>query len=267
VCTHERCRHRPHFSNAGALARHESTHGVVAVVRQKKRTRRSYSVRFKSNSLRHLWASMLKVCDPCSRFVLETHSSDQCPSCGERCVSRVKYEYIVADELGIDKSMLSRWKSEAEQWLNAPSENGFLDKLKRHDGRALTFPVEEEALFCSFTNMRKCVGLPVDCYWLQAEMLELVEQTRGPDHGFAPSNQWAHMWCKRWGVTSQMKNEKKHTSAEERRGSLDRLHVNLAYVQSSLPQRCPIWGAFRPCDMWNADHVPLPFVVNYLASQ
>ena len=29
VCTYEGCTHTSHFSNAGALAQHESTHGVV----------------------------------------------------------------------------------------------------------------------------------------------------------------------------------------------------------------------------------------------
>ena len=265
VCEHEDCAHTSLvFSNAGTLARHESTHGVLTTVRQAKRTRRSYTVRFKANAVMHLHASMLRMCVPCGSYILDTESSSKCPSCDQPCKSRVKHEYIVADEIGISKGLLSKWKAKSDMWLSLPiNQHG---KRKGHAGPEVAFPVEEEALFCSFTNMRKCIGLPVDGYWLQAEMLDLVEHTHGANHGFTPTSQWANAWCRRWKVSGQMKSEKKYLAPEERVGSLDHFHADLAYLQRTHTQRCPVWGAFRPEDIWNADHIPLPFTVNYKRS-
>jgi hypothetical protein len=66
----------------------------------------------------------------------------------------------------------------------------------------------------------------------------------------------------RCNISSQMRTEKKHKSAEERLVQIEQFHWDLQMVQRAHPQVCPIWGAFPPAKIWNADHIPLPFSVN-----
>ena len=174
------------------------------------------------------------------------------------------HQYMVADELGISHGLLSQWKSKSDRFVAQVAKLGALRKV--HDGPRRALHAEEEALYMSFINKRKNIGFPIDHFWLMAEMYSVLTHTRGPDHGITLSKGWVSSWTKRYNVSSQMRTEKKYKSAIERKPIIDQFHIDLAYVQRLMPQVCDIWGAYPPKNIWNADHVPLPFIVNLTRS-
>jgi hypothetical protein len=109
---------------------------------------------------------------------------------------------------------------------------------------------EEDALYCAFIHMRKNCGFPIDGYWLRAEMSDLLICRYGPDHGFRLSNGWLTNFLVRYNITDQLRTEKKYQSALERKHVVDQFFVDLRYLQTGLPQVCPVWGAFPPENQW-----------------
>jgi hypothetical protein len=62
------------------------------------------------------------------------------------------------------------------------------------------------------------------------------------------------------GLTSQVRNNKKNESLEERLPRIRAFHKNLIYgLQRSKPQRCKKYGRFPPDLVFHMDQVPLPF--------
>jgi hypothetical protein len=169
-CTHAQCTSRKRtFVNAGALAMHEKhQHGIVSPPRQKLQKRHPHSVRFKANAVSLIRMSLMFLCFTCG-IALPVAAVDcnnpVCTGCNGQCTRRLKHQYQVADELGIDPGMLSKWKGRAEAWLDCPSD--VLSKKKLHAGPPPCYPDQEDELYMRFTDMRKNCGFPIDGYELQ----------------------------------------------------------------------------------------------------
>jgi hypothetical protein len=76
------------------------------------------------------------------------------------------------------------------------------------------------------------------------------------------SNGWLYGFCNRFPITNQMTTEKKYKSVEERIPTIVDFHRKICAIQNIYPEVCPIWGAFPPNRIWNADHIPAPFAIN-----
>ncbi len=162
-------------------------HGVVVVPRVVLQKRHAYSVRFKANAVSLLRMALLYICFACGLACID-QSNTVCPGCDGQCTRRLKYQYQVADELGICPSLLSRWKTKTELWLNCPTD--VLSKKKLHTGPPPCYPDQEEELYFRFTNLRKNCGFPIDQYWLRAEMNDLCIAQHGANHVLQLSNGW-----------------------------------------------------------------------------
>jgi hypothetical protein len=138
---------------------------------------------------------------------------------------------------------------------------------KLHRGPLPTYPEEEDALYMAFINLRKNQGFPVDGYWLRAEMGNLLTLRYGSNHGFALSNGWLTGFLLRYEISDQLRTEKKYQSALERKFVIDQFFLDIRHIQTQpWLHQCPVWGAFPPSSQWNADHCPIPFVVNFKRS-
>ena len=107
--------------------------------------------------------------------------------------------------------------------------------------------------------MRTVEGVPVDIYWLRYHMRLIL----GPaDAGkFHFSNGWAAGFCKRWGISSQVRTEKKRETVLERLPRIRQFHCDIYELQRNLPQQCPIYGAFPPSHIWNMDQIPVTLCI------
>ena len=265
TCAHAHCKGRV-FKNNAALAnhkKHKHYDTLVAIPNSAppKRLRKSYSVRFKADAVALLRMSLLIMCLFCGTQLASAVQGLNCPECGSVCTSKVQHQRTVAEQLGVSPGLLSTWKYKADRFIT--QENSCPSSHKVHDGRPRPYHEEEEALFMSFVNKRKNVGYPIDHYWFRAEMASILAHTRGPHHNIQLSNGWLSSFTARYNITSQMKTEKKFKSAVERKPKIDQFHTDLAILQRTLPPQDPAWGAFAPSHIWNADHVPLPFIVNF----
>lgn len=255
------------FGNTGALATHRrSKHGVTSAPRAPKKARKSRSLRFKFNAVELLRTSLLLTCLACSAYMPPPTdppdvSRDVCGGCGNGgCRPRVKFAYQVADELGICPTQLSRWKKNAAEFAALAQDQPKM--MKAHAGRPPAHPLLEDELYMLFEQRRNNTGLPVDCYWFRCEFGLLLERDHGHEHEFDFSNGWLANFCSRYNISSQLKTEKKFLSPEDRKSTLQDFHHDIHAMQCTFPQQCPVWGAYAPRHMWNADHVPLPFTIN-----
>ena len=109
------------FANMGALATHEHfVHGSATVHVPKKRLRKSYSLRFKAKALEALQALRSIRCVECQSIVLRGDYNEQevdfdaltCTLCaGKEFAQKIRHMCTIADILGINKSLLSKWRS------------------------------------------------------------------------------------------------------------------------------------------------------------
>lgn len=171
---------------------------------------------------------------------------------------------MVADELGISSGLLSQWKARSDQFIAQAANLGSVRKV--HDGTPRQYQLEEEVLYMSFINKRQNIGFPIDHFWLRSEMNTILTHTRGPNHGAKLSKGWLNSFTALYNISSQLKTEKKKKSALERKPLIDQFHTDLMLIQRIMPQVDPVWGAYPPTNIWNADHVPLPFIVNFKRS-
>lgn len=102
--------------------------------------------------------------------------------------------------------------------------------------------------------------------WFRDEFEELLIKEFGPDHGHKLSSGWLNRLIKRHRISSQVRTEKKEKSAAQRMLLVDHFYNDLQCLQRMLPQVDTTWGAFRPEDMWNPDHIPWPFSMYFKRS-
>ena len=86
-------------------------------------------------------------------------------------------------------------------------------------------------------------------------MNDLCVAQHGANHVLQLSKGWLSGFCRRYNISNQMRTEKKFKSAVERMHVIDQFHRDVWYLQTTLPQMCPIWGAFPRENIWNADHI------------
>ena len=164
-----------------------------------------------------------------------------------------------AHHQGVPKSTLSKWIASADTFESLKDTS--LRRYKRLGaGRKANFQDAEKELFRKFLHMRTVEGVPVDIYWLRFQMrLILGSEVSGK---FFFSNGWAAGFCKRWGISSQVRTEKKRLTVLERLPVIKQFHYDVYHLQRCLPEQCPIYGAFPPTHIWNMDQVPFPFCIN-----
>ena len=207
--------------------------------------------------------SLLLICLVCGISVPLDSPNKLCPHCGGVCTRKHTHQHEVAQHLGISPCLLSKWNREADKLNDQEKHQGTM--LKVHRGPRRQYADEEEALWMSFVNMRVNLGYPVDHFWIKKEMSNLLATTRG-EEGVVLSNGWLGSWKNHYRVSEQVKTEKKYKSAVERLATVDEFHRDLKVLQRIMPQVSPTWGAYAPTNIWNADHVPLPFIINFKRS-
>ena len=157
---------------------------------------------------------------------------------------------------------MCRWKQKADEFAELAEDKSRLKKV--HPGVPPVHPEQEEELFFEFCHLRRNLGLAVDCYWFRHEFRKLIIRDKGQKaaDSFNYSNGWVANFCRRWRITDQLKTEKKYMSPMERIQFLHDFHHDFHAMQCSMDQQSNIWGAYPPENIWNADHVPLPFTIN-----
>lgn len=261
------------FANEGALARHQySQHFPDSrpTPAKKKILRHSYTVRFKAAALALMALSLAITCYGCGDFKERPLVEDRLPlhryrcECGRTdCTSRLRYQRDVANELGISPGTLSEWKKDARRFNELLKDR---PKMKRQAVHYQKYPLEEEELYMRFAFRRKRLGLVVDGYWLKSEMLDILAEWKSPGYWtFKLSNGWLYGFLLRFNISYQVKNDKKNLNAFHRLHEIAQFHRSLWEVQTYTwltGVDHPLYGAFPPENIWNMDHVPLPFTLN-----
>ena len=205
--------------------------------RKKKKCRTPYSVKFKAMAL---WYR---------QFTMErglNHTDQQ-----------------VAQELGIPPSCLSRWHKKQFLWFELYGLRlAKLNKLHKLQPSHASFPEASDELFRRFAYRRRVFGLAADGYWLRAEMLDILKQTKPKGWAkFRCSKGWLYNWVGRYNLSSQMKTDKKSNSALARLPLIMQFFHQIRTAQLTGPA-CSDYGFFAPSCMWNCDQLPMPFALN-----
>ena len=238
------------------MAFHKTVASKHASNRKAKKSRKSHSMRFKASVLSFLQQSLLLVCLVCAVYQPADPYSNDC-ACGQKdCRPRVEHAYEVADEVGITKGMLSKWqKDDNELWHELAKDRPGM--LKVHTGTLYNVEANDE-LYEQIVYRRKVLGLSTDGYWIRQAMADILDE-KWPTQKHPKSNGWFSKFCKRNNLSFQLKTEKKNKSVTDRLELITHFHNDIYRLQNFFPQTCPIWGAYPPSRIWNADHVPLPF--------
>jgi hypothetical protein len=234
-------------------------HNDIKPVRKAKICRTPKTLRFKIEVLDFLKESLKLVCVECGFFKPAHLYSNDC-TCGQKdCEPRVRFAYQVADEAGITEAMLSKYiKNDSEEWRELATDRPRCGKI--HSGVRFNKEANDE-LYQLFLNRRKETGQPTDGYWLVHTFGEILA-AKWPNQRHPQSNRWLSRFCKRYHIGSLLKTEKKNKSVSERLPEITDFHRDIYLFQNHMPQICPIWGAYRPENIWNADHIPLPFSID-----
>ena len=89
---------------------------------------------------------------------------------------------------------------------------------------------EEESKLHKMYKARRQRGMPVDGEWLQSRMRQMVKQ-KNPE--FKAGNQWLSMFCKRKGISMQVKTHRKSKSVAERLPRIKRFHWYAIYQMAT----------------------------------
>ena len=91
------------------------------------------------------------------------------------------------------------------------------------------FAAQEAALFKKF-KLRRIQGLAIDGEWFKTEMKILVQESDNPlKDQFKGSDQWLSKFCRRNGLSSQRKTNKKSKSILERLPKIKNFHYYTVY--------------------------------------
>ena len=149
-------------------------------------TRKSYSIKRKSFCLNFVFMALTIMCGSCANFepargtipVKGKQYRNRC-SCGDAtCFS----EYATVKDACSDRkvrvkeSTFCKWKKKSE-FFTAYGYTSLRSLKKVGTGRKVLFPEAEEELYENFLYERKVSGLPIDSYWLRAEMHRILGNT------------------------------------------------------------------------------------------
>jgi hypothetical protein len=165
----------------------------------------------------------------------------------------------VAKEYKIHKSMVSRWVANS---LHFESLEKKKDKarMKLGAGKHAQYPEQEDMLFDAVYIRRQLLGLWVDRYWLQDEMLEILRLTQPKGwQEFKCSSGWVSSFCRRYCITQQARTNKKDVPAAAKQPLVQEFHRQMLALQRSkhFSKPCdPVYGRFSPFHMFHADQSP-----------
>ena len=245
------------FSHRAALINHIKIHGLRdRFLTKGKKTRKARTAQFKVRCMDYTNIALtVAICFDCGIFLKPPGTV--CPSCSRQCSTKLLTQKDAAIELGIQKQQLSKWLNNEHALRIVATERPEMKKM--HPGRSVKFSEPNEVLYSKFIQERKNEGEAVDGEWLKSELDEILTSAEGPEHGHKLSNGWLANFVGRYRLSSQKRTEKKEKSGPQRLLLIDHFYKEYQLLQRLLPQVCPIWGAFRPEDHWNADHIPWPF--------
>jgi hypothetical protein len=161
---------------------------------------------------------------------------------------------------GVHQRDISRWAGEEREYV---FKMAHLNPKSRRNRRSVAkWPAAETHLYMAFLYRRMVKGLKVSRTWLKKTMKRKLAEVQGI-HRKSLSEGWATRFCKRYAITNQARNNKKHESLETRLPKIQEFHRYFIYgVQRSLPQRCPKYGRFPAHLMFAMDQVPIPFSIS-----
>ena len=157
---------------------------------------------------------------------------------------------------GLKQQALSLWVKVTEALFEAQSlgygQKRYVVKLKR-----AWYSKEEDELYVRFIYEREIRGLTVDEWWLQDEMMDIVEEIKPEGwQDFKCSAGWLQGFKTRYKISEQMRNNKKHIPIIERLPVIRAFHQWLLQtLQASDPQRCPKYGRFSAAVMFHRVNV------------
>jgi hypothetical protein len=234
------------FKNSGAMQKHRLACKSVPRVEPrplpKKLFRRSYTARQKL--------------DVCCEVFEERASPD--------INKRVRAQVNVAERRGIAKGVLSKWLKVWIVFLVCVLAGQGGVKHVSHAGRRQgKFQGQEDELFAEFIYYREFKGRRIRGWWLRLRFFELLKRDQPKDWDiFNYSNGWLGGFQRRYGISSQLRSNKKHLSQSEKLERIRKFHRFFHDLQNSGEQRCPDYGRFPGHLMFHVDQVPLPFVLD-----
>jgi hypothetical protein len=160
---------------------------------------------------------------------------------------------------GLKKQVLSSWVQVAQSLFEAQGlgygQKRYIVKIKR-----AWYSKEEDELYVRFIYEREIRGLTVDEWWLQDEMLDILEEIKPEGwQDFKCSAGWLQGFKTRYKISEQMRNNKKHLPIIERLPVIRAFHQWLLQtLQASDPQRCPKYGRFSAAVIFHMVNVFFP---------
>ena len=117
-------------------------------------------------------------------------------------------------KIGVAQRKLRKWVKDLHLYEKCHRRSRYLMKKKRN---GKFFPQQKE-LFKRFTNRRQR-GRKVSYHWLRVKMKFICESQK--PHGYDKekhkfTDPWVRAFCKRWGISSQRRTNKKNKSVLER---------------------------------------------------
>jgi hypothetical protein len=162
---------------------------------------------------------------------------------------------------GISKGQLSKWKKDRVRIFYLASLPKVMWNYKFRETPS-HWPTVELKLFLRVCWRKLGCGKRVSRKWLSKTFLRIwgKEPAKVKEKVCEGSNGLISNFCRRWGLTSQVRSNKKDESLEERLPRIRAFHQSLIYgLQRSNPQRCTKYGRFPPELVFHMDQVPLPF--------
>ena len=123
----------------------------------------------------------------------------------------------------------SRRKIIKENASRRSTKGFYMSAASRMKKRVGYFAAQEAALFKKF-KLRRIQGLAIDGEWFKTEMKLLVQESDHPRKDqFKGSDHWLSKFCRRNGLSSQRKTNKKSKSILERLPKIKNFHYYTVY--------------------------------------
>jgi hypothetical protein len=170
---------------------------------------------------------------------------------------------LVTAERRISKSMLCRWEKDKVR-IYAENGNKFRKHLVRPRRSEPAFPKMEFELIKMF-QQRRARGHRVSNLWLVTKARKLAAKYH-PGRAFVASRGWLLRLAVRAKISPRYKTNCKRQAMEQRLPVMRKWHAGFRAMltqraENTAKQYTDKWGRFSPRLRFNADQVPLPFVV------